>query len=507
MSGSAAQAVSFRSISPSLAVPLFALESQTPQTITGVQTQRVVIIAGALTAVPELPVFMPLPSGAGAKGAAQAAAAIAGVGSMAAGMIGKYRNNDLFTEVWLLPIQDPSGGAPATATIVIVGTATANGTLSIYLADRLIAVGVASGQSATTIAANVAAAINAGTYPVTATASAGTVTLTSRHKLAAMNGLSLMLNYLGSVANEAIPAGLTVSVAAFSGGTGVPDLSGVAAALGTMDFDFPICGYMDVASRTAITALMSDTTGRWSYMSQLYGGTWLADVDTDSNMLTFGGTMNDQHMAIWGAYGTTTAPWDVAAAATAIVVPQIVGQPNIPLTNLAVPGIAAPPVGYLPSFSTEQSLLVAGISLLTWDRTGMCRIIRAVTTYQTNSFGVADQTYQDVGTLYTEMAVFRRLKSLVTQRYGNVLIVADDTPVGGGVPAVSCKIIKGDLITDYAIMETLGWVQNVGAFAAGLIVVPNATNPKRIDVLYTPDLVSGLFIFATATQISQSAAA
>lgn len=500
MSGTAApQSVSFRTIPANIRVPLFYAEIRQAQSLANQQTQRVLIVGGTLTAVPLAPVFMPPPYGTGAQGAAQAAAAQFGTGSMLAQMMGAYRANDPFTEVWVLPVPDPSGGSAATATVVITGPATANGTLSLYIGDHLVPVGVTSGQTATAVATAVAAAVNAATVPVTATSASGTVTLTTKHKLIEVNALSLMLNYLGTVGGEATPAGLTVSVSAFSGGSGVPVLSGMAAALGLMDFDFIISAYNDSGALAAMTAMMSDTAGRWSYLNQLYGGVFAADVDTVSNLLTFGGALNDQHQVIWGAFGTPTPSWKVAAAATAAIVPSIVGQPNLPLQQTAISGVLAPPAANLPSVSTLQSLLTTGVSILNWDRAGTCRVVRCVTTYQTNSFGVADQSYLDVGTLYTLMAVLRRLRGLVTQRYANVLLVADGTPIGAGIPAVSPRTVKGDLIADYTIMEDLGWVQNAAAFAAGLVVTINALDTTRLDVLYDPNVVPGLAIFAVAT--------
>jgi len=494
----APQSVSFATIPSNIRVPLFYAEIRPAQSLANQQTQRVLIIGGSLNTVPLLPVFMPPPTAAGAAGAA--AAVQFGQGSMLAEMVGAYRANDPFTELWVLPVADPSGGAAATASIAVTGPATANGTLSLYIGGKLIQIGVTAGQTATTIAANIAATIALTASPVTATAATGTVTLTSKHKLAAANAISLMLNYLGSTGGEVTPAGVTVSITGFTGGTGVAVLSGMAAALGVTDFDFIISGYNDPGALAAMTAMMADAAGRWSYLNQLYGGVFAADVDTFANLLTLGGTLNDQHQVIWGAYGTPTPPWKVAAACTAAVVPSIVGQPNLPLQTLAVAGVLAPPAGDLPAISTLQSLLSAGISVLNWDRTGTCRIVRAVTTYQTNSFGVADQSYLDVGTLYTLMAVLRRLKALVTQRYANVLLIADGTPIGAGIPAVSPRTVKADLIADYTIMEDLGWVQNSTAFAAGLVVTINALDPTRLDVLFDPNIVPGLAIFAVATQ-------
>ena len=502
MSGTvtAPPAVSFATIPPNLRVPLFWAEISNSQAAANQQSQRVLIIGGSLTAVPLAPVFMPPPAGSGAAGAAQAAAAQFGAGSMLAQMVANYRLNDPFTELWVLPVVDPSGTA-ATATITITGTSTAAGTLSIYIGDHLIQVAVTSGQTATAVGAAVATAINAATTPVTAVNSTGTVTLTSRHKLVQMNDLSAGLNYLGTQAGQTTPAGLTVAVSAFAGGAGLPVLTGVTAALGVLDFDFIITGYNDTASLGVTSTLMADSGGRWSYLNQLYGGVFAGMVDTPTNLLTKGGTLNDQHLVMWGITGTPTVSWKVAAAATAACVPSIIAQPNLPLQTLPVLGVMAPTsAASIPAVSTQQSLLSTGISLLSFDRANMCRVIRGVTTYQTNGFGVADQSYLDVGTLYTLMLVVRTLKGMVTQRYARVLLVANGTPIGAGIPAVTPRTIANDLIAEYQILADLGLVQNAAAFAAGLIVTINASDPTRVDVLFDPYLVGGLAIFAMATQ-------
>ena len=49
-------------------------------------------------------------------------------------------------------------------------------------------------------------------------------------------------------------------------------------------------------------------------------------------------------------------------------------------------------------------------------------------------------------------------------------------------------------------METLGLVENTEAFKAALIVERNADNQNRLDILYGPDLVNQLRVFAVNTQ-------
>ena len=497
MSGS----VSFNTIPPNLQVPLFWVETSNAQAGIGTQQQRVLIVGGTLNAMPLAPVWAPPPAGSGAAGAAQAVAAQAGSGSMLASMVGHYRLNDPFSELWFLPVADPSGGAAATGTTVITGTATAAGTISDYIGGHLVSCAVSVGQAAATVATNLAAAANAiSTLPVTAAAASGTVTYTTRHKGTSQNQLDHRLNYAGAPAGEATPAGLTISVTGFSGASGVPDLSGVAAALGNQEFDFIVSGFNDSTSLAALTSLMSDTAGRWSYLSQLYGGTFTASIDTATNLLTLGGGRNDQHQCIIGAAGSPTPFWKVAAAVMGVTVPRIIAQPNIPLDGLAVAGVQAPAIGNGFSLSTQQSLLTTGISPLTWDRTGTCRITRLVSTYQTNSYGVPDQSYLDIGTLYTNMAVLRRLRAGTIARCSQKLLVDDGTPIAAGQPAVSPRTERIALYHDYLAMQNETLVEDADGFLRDLVVTRNATNPGRIDVLAAPRIVGGLHIYALLNQ-------
>jgi phage tail sheath gpL-like len=46
----------------------------------------------------------------------------------------------------------------------------------------------------------------------------------------------------------------------------------------------------------------------------------------------------------------------------------------------------------------------------------------------------------------------------------------------------------------------LGLVENIDAFVANLTVTRNSQNPNRLDVLYPPDLINGLRVFALLMQ-------
>jgi phage tail sheath gpL-like len=130
-----------------------------------------------------------------------------------------------------------------------------------------------------------------------------------------------------------------------------------------------------------------------------------------------------------------------------------------------------------------------------------------VTTYQVNAYGQSDQSYLDTETLFSIMLFTRTLKGMVTQKYGRCVLAVNGTKVGFGLPVVTPDIVEGDIVAEYATMETLGLVENSAAFAAGLVVAINDNDPSRLDVLVDPYFVSGLRIFATLVQFHLNAVA
>lgn len=83
----------------------------------------------------------------------------AGRGSQLHLMAKAWFANNQFTEAWIGVLADNSAGVAASGTLTVSGPATAAGTIQGYVAGNLIQVAVASGDSANTIASNLASAI------------------------------------------------------------------------------------------------------------------------------------------------------------------------------------------------------------------------------------------------------------------------------------------------------------------------------------------------------------
>jgi phage tail sheath gpL-like len=267
-----------------------------------------------------------------------------------------------------------------------------------------------------------------------------------------------------------------------------------------MEFDFIVSPWTSAGELAATTAMMNDTSGRWSYKAALYGHVFTAKQDAAANLLTFGNTLNDPHLSVLGTYGSPTPDHVWAAAFAGAVAPPIKADPARPLQTIPILGVLGPPEEKLFAWDNNQALLSNGIALPTVGQDGSVAIMRCVTTYQVNRYGTPDQSYLDYETLATVAEITRRLKAATTQKFPRAKLADDGTRFGPGQPVVTPSIYKAEIIAQYRQMEFDGLVEDADAMAKATIVERNARDPSRLDVLWAPYLVSGLRIVALLNQ-------
>lgn len=487
--------VPFSNIPSNLRVPLFYAEVDNSQANSGAQTQRTLII-GQITStgngVVNVPVLGQGVSDAQAKG---------GLGSMLALMTAAYKKSDNFGEIWFLPVADAEGSVAASGSLLVAGTPSGAGVISLYIAGQLLSFAVATAEPAADIATGLATLVNGtGNLPVTAVATDATVKFTAKNKGATGNDIDLRLNYLGTAGGEVTPAGLTLTITSMAAGATNPVLDAALASLGDEAFDFIVSPYTDTASLNALKNLLNDKTGRWSYASQIYGHIFSAQRGTLSTLATAGNARNHQHESIMGFYDSPSPAWIWAADVAGTAAVALRADPGRPLQTLTLSTVLAPPAPSRFDLGERNTLLWDGISTFTVASDGTVAIENLITTYQKNGFAAADDSYLQVETLFLLMYVLRAQRSLVTSKYARVKLAADGTRFAPGSAIVTPKIIKADLIAQYGAMEYDGFVQDAKAFAKELIVEKNRANPNRVDVLWPGTLINQLRIFALLAQ-------
>ena len=490
--------IPFKQIPANIRVPLFYAEVDPSQANTAVQAQRTLLI-GQLTVAGTITPNVPVISQSIAE-----AKASTGPGSILAAMTAVYRANDSFGEVWYLPLADDPGAPAATGAVLFAGPTTAAGTVNLYVAGQLVSVALGAATTAAGAAAAVVAAINAASdLPVTAAVDGVTtakVDLTAKNKGAAANDIDIRLNYRGAAGGEVLPAGLTATVTAMAGGAVNPSLTTALANLLDEPFDFIISPYTDAASIAAISALLNDTTGRWSWQTQVYGHCFIAKRGTLGTLGTFGAGVNDQHLSCIGFNDSPSPNWAWAAAFAGAAAVSLRADPGVPLQTIPVVGILAPPLVSRFSLSQRNTLLYGAISTFRVDSAANVAVENLITTYQTNPLGQSDNSYLEVETLYLLAYVLRRMASVITSKYARVKLADDGTRVGPGTGIVTPSTIRADLIAMYRQMESEGYVEGSTAFAAGIVVARNAANPNRVDVLWPGNLIGQLRVLALLAQ-------
>lgn len=431
--------------------------------------------------------------------------ALAGNGSPLAEAYIKWRQGDPMGEVWILPVR-LSQGAAASGKVAISGAATEPGVLSFYVGDVRVQVSIVTGMAASAVGTALATAINGLGLCVSAqvaTGEAPEVVLSAKFKGLVGNDIRLGVNLRGTAGGERTPAGLTLTLTQPGGGAGAPDVDALLAKIGDAEFEFVFHPFTDTASLDAFKVWMDDISGRWAWSKMLYGHVYTARRGTIGELVTAGRARNDQHHTVHGFEVQTSAPcWKVGAAYAARQAVFISADVARPTQTGELVGISPPPVGKQFMMLERQSLLWSGIAT-SYSSVDAVRIERAVTTYQRNAYGQADDSYLDSETMHQSAYIIRFLKGRITSKFGRHKLANDGTRFGDGQAIVTPSIIRNELIAAYGELERQGIVENEEAFRAHLIVERDADNPNRVNILFPPDYVNQLRVVAMLNQFRQ----
>ena len=418
-----------------------------------------------------------------------------GQGSMLARMYAAWNKNNSFTEVHCVALDDDDAAVAATGTVVLTGAATASGILAAYVGGVLVRAAVSIEDAAADVATALAAAINANAdLPVTAAAATGTVTLTARNKGVVGNDIDVRLNYYDG---DVLPAGLSVTINAMTGGAGNPLLDSLIAALGDEWYHFIACPYTDAVS---LAALESEMDRRWEPLHPYDGRIFCAASGTHSELGTLGDTRNSPHVCLMGAKNMPTQPCELAAALAGVVAYYGSIDPARPFTTLELDGVLPPVVGDRFSIEERNLLLFDGVSTFVVDSDGTVRIEKLITTYKTSSAGADDTSYLYLNTMMTLSYMRFSLRNRFLLKFPRHKLADDGTRFGAGQKVVTPKVAKGELLALFRDWEDIGLVENVSQFKADLIVERNATNRNRLDMMLPPDLINQADIFAAQFQ-------
>jgi phage tail sheath gpL-like len=492
--------ISFGAIPSNIKVPLYWVEVD-PSKAGLPQLGLRALLVGTATAGGDAPHDIPIAVGSQAQ-----ADAHFGQGSELSRMFKAYYASNLANEVWGLPVAEPSGGTAATGKIIVTAAPTEAGTIHLYIAGDHIPVNVGATDTVNSIHTAISFAINENfDLPVHSVGGPTDVTLTAEFKGVHGNEITVALNYYGSIGGERLPPGLVMTLPAggvLAGGVGVPVFDAAISNMGEQEFEYVAMPYTDSTSLFAWDQEYGFTDGgRWGWMREHFGHVFSAKRGLYTDLITFGNTQNSGVISVLGFEVASPSPsFEWAAAYCGKAQRALIDDPARPLQTLSLNQIKCAPLHSRFDFEELNSLAENGIAIQKAGTDNQPMIAREQTLYQLNLYGQSDDAYELVTTLATLAKLLRNQKAAVTSQFPRCKLADDGTRFGPGQAIVTPGIVRAALIAQYRMDEFNGLVENVTQFKNNLLVERNVNDPNRLDVLYPPDLINQLRIFAVLAQ-------
>lgn len=491
--------ISFNQIPSNIKVPGVYTEFDNSRSgSSGAGIRRAVIIAqktSAGTATANTPYF--ITSGLFAE-------TLSGRGSVGAEMCKSFKSANSDVLLYAVFVDDDGGATAAVKTLTVTGTATEAGTVYLYVSGKRIEIGVSSGDAAADVAAAIDAKLSEAAHThlmYTPSVLAAVVTLTAKNAGTVGNENDVRLNH---GRGESLPAGISIVIATPTPGATDPSVASAIASLAGTRYDTWMFG---LNGDTIITSAESELDTRWGPTIKQWGHAFFGVVDTYANLITKGSSRNSARSTIVGVPGSPTPSFILAALVGGIhesVVARDPGRPKfrIPLprqTDGDVLGARAPSEADRLGFSENNALLSGGISTLE-ENVGVVQIQRLMTTYQTNSGGAPDDSYESVTSVTTLAYIADTLEAVVLQIYPNSKLGSDAARVTPGQKLATPSGIKGVVFSQFSEWESEGLVENFAQFQEDLIVEINSSDTSAADLRMNPNLINTFAVLNVQNQ-------
>jgi phage tail sheath gpL-like len=389
-------------------------------------------------------------------------------------------------------VAEPAGGAQHTQTFTVTGPATASGNVVIRIAGRTLTIGVASGDSASTIAAAINAAIGAlaTTLPVTSVVLAGVVTCT--HVVKGVGGNDVLYEV------TKVPAGVAIVTAQGVAGSGISDETAALAAIAGVEFD-AIALENHLAADVALA--LSHVTVAWTATEKKWRWVFIGEPGTIGTATTLAAAANDRAIVVVNCNGCRSLPAEMATSGAVALLSR--SRPNGNWDGMVLP-LYPPDDAVAYTAGQIETALAAGLTPLKSvedpnsrvTQQGVLKISKLVTTCTT----VASQPFEglrDIAVPRVGAFIARQIDAAHAARFS-----AAANPDGALDTPDSVNQVR-DMIANLLYAAQDGKiVKNVDNDLQALVVEDDPSAPGRVnaDIQYT--VVLGLHQVACVHRVT-----
>jgi len=383
----------------------------------------------------------------------------------------------------LVPISDATG-TDATGLLLFSGVDSTNaGSIEVWVGNVRSEAAVAVGDGPSDVASSVYTAMNnnAQNMPVTLSYDSTKITAVARNYGTLGNNIPISYKMSSQLTDT------TATVTQPTGGETDPTIDDALTGIysGTYNLIFSTLNNSTAlgALKTHLNNIDDPTEGRPAVGVFGYTGVQ-ATVET-----LCGTTLNSGQMTCgYLPYDKTSErghslDYEVGAAYCSMIAKET--DPARPLNKLILTGIAPNELDQRLSSTEQQSLLENGVTPLTVFPGEQVGIVRAVSTYTTNSSGFSDTALLDITTIrtlnYVRLALETRLSNVFPRAK-----LSERTPAR----------VRTQVIDVLKQLESLEIIERVDQYIDRVLVERDTVDPNRVNISIPCDVVNGLHIIA-----------
>jgi phage tail sheath gpL-like len=408
------------------------------------------------------------------------ALAYCGEGSMLMAMWRAAAGNmELGGVIDILPLATASGAAKATATLTIAGAPTQAGEVMVHIAGVRVSVGASLVDTATDIATRLTTAINALTaLPVVATSSAGVITLEARWGGASCNDIDVRGRFYR---DDIMALGVTLTVAAMSGGATNPDLSAYVLAASNYRATEIVCPFND---STSMGILEAEQETRWGCTNQQDGQVITVKRGALAAHLTWLQPRNSKQVHSIHVRNDRTTPWETAAMAGAAIESSAAIDAVVPYTGIKLKGYMGPADADVWDERTDaNNLALLGGSVIEANEDGTGNLLRMFTHYKRSPSGANDQSCREL--CWVKIASYWRwfrTNEFETKYRDGWKADQYATEVLSGQKIMTKELVQEICVALYMIFVQAGWFTFAQHFIDTMVIEFEPANGKfKID--------------------------
>jgi len=397
--------------------------------------------------------------------------------------------------LYAIAVTEPVG-AKATAAINVTGTATASGSLNIFIAGSFRSIPVNSGDTDAVLATRIVSEFNKildnNFTLVVDGVDPSLVNITARHNGIYGNELNVRINYLQGEAN---PAGITAAITAFANGTGNADLSTINDILGEDYYNF--IAFTDPV-KTVIDFIGNELTARASatYMQHSIG--IVGKTSTAGNFTTFMSNINQPRIAVRANDGKVMPNFERAAYDMAFLAYSAQIKPALGTSEELIPDDLPAPAVDRYSRAERESILADGGSV---DKIMNEQVfIDRYRTSATTEDGQETTKFDDFSFLLGQSyAVWYFQKAL--KQFQNAVSYDEDLPqpANSSVPLVNTNILKAAMSQAGLELAQGAYIENLAEFKSTLQVT--RASADRFDILAKVNYSNSVYILALGLEL------